>query len=176
MDSTPHGLKPLTSVFGWEPVHYGWYGVESEDVCCSREQVWSYGLVVVMVRPSANYTSGGTLSHTQTMIHKLHSSFWWLFDLAWGSFCKNVGGGVAHSVERSVRNRQAQGSKPCSSIFEPGDKITTNLSNFSNKEARMAQWIRRRQEIPGSSPGMGLFFLFVRDLHQTFFVMCKSVK
>ena len=26
-------------------------------------------------------------------------------------------GGVAHSVERSVRNRQAQGSKPCSSIF-----------------------------------------------------------
>jgi hypothetical protein len=27
-------------------------------------------------------------------------------------------GGVAHSVERSVRNRQAQGSKPCSSIRE----------------------------------------------------------
>ena len=26
-------------------------------------------------------------------------------------------GGVAHSVERSVRNRQAQGSKPCSSTF-----------------------------------------------------------
>ena len=26
-------------------------------------------------------------------------------------------GGVAHSVERSVRNRQAQGSKPCSSNF-----------------------------------------------------------
>ena len=26
-------------------------------------------------------------------------------------------GGVAHSVERSVRNRQAQGSKPCSSIL-----------------------------------------------------------
>ena len=26
-------------------------------------------------------------------------------------------GGVAHSVERSVRNRQAQGSKPCSSSF-----------------------------------------------------------
>ena len=29
-------------------------------------------------------------------------------------------GGVAHSVERSVRNRQAQGSKPCSSkVFSP---------------------------------------------------------
>jgi hypothetical protein len=26
-------------------------------------------------------------------------------------------GGVAHSVERSVRNRQAQGSKPCSSTL-----------------------------------------------------------
>lgn len=29
----------------------------------------------------------------------------------------DLDGGVAHSVERSVRNRQAQGSKPCSSTF-----------------------------------------------------------
>ena len=29
-------------------------------------------------------------------------------------FCLSLGG-VAHLVERSVRNRQAQGSKPCSS-------------------------------------------------------------
>jgi hypothetical protein len=35
-------------------------------------------------------------------------------------FCLSPGG-VAHSVERSVRNRQAQGSKPCSSndLFGP---------------------------------------------------------
>jgi hypothetical protein len=31
--------------------------------------------------------------------------------------CGEAVGGVAHSVERSVRNRQAQGSKPCSSIL-----------------------------------------------------------
>ena len=30
---------------------------------------------------------------------------------------RHVKGGVAHSVERSVRNRQAQGSKPCSSTY-----------------------------------------------------------
>ena len=35
-------------------------------------------------------------------------------------------GGVAHSVERSVRNRQAQGSKPCSSTFLLVSKSSAN--------------------------------------------------
>ena len=47
-------------------------------------------------------------------------------------------GGVAHSVERSVRNRQAQGSKPCSSTFLPhfffwrGKKIAS-IKSCSNR-------------------------------------------
>ena len=56
-------------------------------------------------------------------------------------------------VERMLSMHEAQGSIPCSS--------TVFLSCFFS-QARMAQWIRRlptEQEILGSSPSMGFFFL-----------------
>ena len=72
----------------------------------------------------------------------------------WLSFCTSTSttgrGGVAHSVERSVRNRQAQGLKPCSS----------NLLLCPHRSER--QWcignIEASQALaPGSTPGWRRF-------------------
>ena len=67
-------------------------------------------------------------------------------------------GGVAHSVERSVRNRQAQGSKPCSST-----------PTFGREEHCCAkrQWcignIEASQALaPGSTPGWRIFLFALR--------------
>ena len=57
-------------------------------------------------------------------------------------------GGVAHSVERSVRNRQAQGSKPCSSTCFARSHVQLMSRQWciGNIEASQAL-------APGSTPG-----------------------
>jgi len=62
-------------------------------------------------------------------------------------------GGVAHSVERSVRNRQAQGSKPCSSTILLAGRLLE-----ARVQKRKRQWcignIEASQALaPGSTPG-----------------------
>ena len=71
-------------------------------------------------------------------------------------------GGVAHSVERSVRNRQAQGSKPCSSIFFVYKSGTI-------RHAGMAKWQGNRFVSGRSgvrSPLPAFFFVFGKNLRQ----------
>ena len=72
--------------------------------------------------------------------------------------CSFGTGGVAQSVERSVRNRQAQGSKPCSSThcFFVAAVVVSRVRQWciGNIEASQAL-------APGSTPGwrsLGIFF------------------